>query len=131
MDFIYSKENSTSINYLKYSAVVLYFVFVYTGTVRVDIGYLTELNNESLFTNFTSASLEEFDKQRRIFTEELVDGKRITYVVRGVDCMEEYAEENVTVMIDLSPPVINNLWLTKGDVLNISVHSVVELHNLT
>lgn len=45
--------------------------------------------------------------------------------------MEEFAEDNVTIMIDLSPPVINNLWLTKGAILNISVHSVLELQNLT
>lgn len=59
------------------------------------------------------------------------DGKRLTYFIRGVDAVGEYAEDNVTAMIDLSPPVIQNLWLTKGALVNISVHSVLELMDLT
>lgn len=66
-----------------------------------------------------------------IRNESLDDGKRFTFYIRGVDAVESYAEDNVTVMVDLTPPVIENLWITKGDILNLSVHDVLELNKMT
>lgn len=66
-----------------------------------------------------------------IINEDLEDGKQLTFLIRGYDVMQNYGEDNATVTIDLSPPEISNLWLTKGDMLNISVHSIEELNEIT
>ncbi|XP_060596240.1 uncharacterized protein LOC132750310, partial [Ruditapes philippinarum] len=102
------------------------------GIIRFEIAYLTEFQNSSTFSSFQRVPDEYFHSQKMIYTDEkLIDGKRLTYCIRGYDVVGEFAEDNVTVMIDLSPPVIQNLWLTKGDLVNISVHSVLELKELT
>ncbi|XP_060604506.1 uncharacterized protein LOC132757271 [Ruditapes philippinarum] len=102
------------------------------GVIRFEIAHLTEFQNSSTFSGFQRVPDEYFHSQKMIYTnEELIDGKKLTYRIRGYDAVGEYAEDNVTVMIDLSPPVIQNLWLTKGDLVNISVHSVLELKELT
>lgn len=108
-------------------------ISTFSGIVRFDIAYRVEMNAH--FTNYfdyTQIPDEYFHSQKMIYAdEELIDGKKITYTIRGVDAVDEYAEDNVTVMVDLSPPIIQNLWLTKGDLVNISVHSVLELEDLT
>ena len=99
--------------------------------VRYEIARQVEFNGNA--TNFTFQPVPDiyFHSQKMLYTnEELVDGKKLTYRVQAYDVMNEYAEDSVTVMIDLSPPVIQNLWLTKGDLVNISVHNVLELKEL-
>ena len=104
----------------------------YSGIIRFETAYTVELHNISKYNDFTPIPDEYFHGQKMIYTnEKFIDGKRLTYFVRGYDAIGEFAEDNVTVMIDLSPPVIQNLWLTKGNLLNISVHSVLELNELT
>ena len=61
----------------------------------------------------------------------LSDGDTVRFWVRAYDVRSEFLEENVTVHIDTSKPVIQNLWLTKGDRLNVSVHHVEELKEMT
>ncbi|XP_046345841.2 uncharacterized protein LOC124126446 [Haliotis rufescens] len=61
----------------------------------------------------------------------LVDGDSLRYWIRAYDVREEYLEETVTVHIDTSPPIIENLWLTRGDRLNVSVHKIEELSTMT
>ena len=50
--------------------------------------------------------------------------------IRASDITDTFADDFVTVKTDLSPPIIENLWLTRGDRLNISVHNVEDLTNL-
>ena len=59
------------------------------------------------------------------------DGETLTFWVRAYDIRGVYDEESVTIHVDSSPPVIDSLWLTKGDVLNISVHGINELELMT
>ncbi|XP_071082513.1 uncharacterized protein [Haliotis cracherodii] len=61
----------------------------------------------------------------------LVDGDTVRFWVRAYDIRRELLEESVTVHVDTSPPVIENLWLTRGDRLNISVHRVEEFNEMT
>ena len=48
-----------------------------------------------------------------------------------MDAVESFAQDNITTMVDMSPPVVENLWITKGDLLNLSVHNVLELNELS
>ncbi|XP_025086754.1 uncharacterized protein LOC112559633 [Pomacea canaliculata] len=61
----------------------------------------------------------------------IVDGQSLTFWVRAYDIREDYYEENLTVHVDSSPPVITNLWLTKDNFENISVHGLEELKTMT
>ncbi|XP_053390115.1 uncharacterized protein LOC123523221, partial [Mercenaria mercenaria] len=101
------------------------------GIVRFEIAFLVEINKQLTYTSFVPVPDEYFHSQKMIYgNEKLIDGKKLTYTIRAFDIVDEFAEDNVTVMIDLSPPVIQNLWLTKGTFENISVHSVLELTDL-
>ncbi|XP_060572684.1 uncharacterized protein LOC132730723, partial [Ruditapes philippinarum] len=101
------------------------------GIVRFDIARIVEVDGKTDYISFEPVPDDFFKLEKMVYTdEEFVDGKKLTYFIRGIDAVGEFAEDNVTVMIDLSPPVIQNLWLTKGDWANISVHSVLELNKL-
>ncbi|XP_046562882.1 uncharacterized protein LOC124271765 [Haliotis rubra] len=76
---------------------------------------------------FTSQGLN----QSQTITPSLVDGDTVRFWVRAYDIKREFLEERVTVHIDTSPPVLENLWLTRGDRLNISVHSAEEFSEMT
>ncbi|XP_053400998.1 uncharacterized protein LOC128557563 isoform X2 [Mercenaria mercenaria] len=107
-------------------------IFNIKGIVRFEIAYHTEVNGQLTYTNFTPVPDKYIRSQNMTYeNEKFIDGKKLTYKIRAFDIVGEFAEDNVTVMIDLSPPVIQNLWLTKGTFENISVHSVIELTDLT
>ncbi|XP_046570898.1 uncharacterized protein LOC124279138 [Haliotis rubra] len=69
--------------------------------------------------------------QHQTITPVLVDGDTVRFWVRAYDVRRELLEESVTVHVDTSPPVIENLWLTRGDRLNITVHRVEEFNEMT
>lgn len=58
------------------------------------------------------------------------DGDKLIVTIRAYDLLENYRDEQVTVYKDATPPMISNLWLTKGDRINISVHSVEEFNDM-
>ena len=60
-----------------------------------------------------------------------MDGDTLTFWVRAYDIRSEYDEESVTFHVDSSPPIIENLWLTKDHILNLSVHGIDELSQMT
>ncbi|XP_071084119.1 uncharacterized protein [Haliotis cracherodii] len=76
---------------------------------------------------FTSQGL----RQSQTIKPSVVDGDTVRFWVRAYDIKSDMKEESVTVNIDTSPPVIENLWLTRGDRLNISVHNVEEFAEMT
>ncbi|KAL8561571.1 hypothetical protein ACOMHN_024807 [Nucella lapillus] len=59
------------------------------------------------------------------------DGDTLTFWVRAYDIRSMYDEESVTVHVDSSPPIIEDLWLTKDHTLNLSVHGLEELNEMT
>ena len=59
------------------------------------------------------------------------DGDMLNVTVQAYDILGEYNEETIIVYRDATPPIIQNLWLTKGDSRNISVHSVTDFTQLT
>ncbi|XP_071079258.1 uncharacterized protein [Haliotis cracherodii] len=68
--------------------------------------------------------------QSHTISPTLVDGDTFRYWIRAYDVRGEYLEETVTVHIDTSPPIIENLWLTRGDRLNVSVHNIDEFNQM-
>lgn len=52
------------------------------------------------------------------------DGYRLDITVRAYDIFDGYIEDTTTVYKDTSPPSIKDLWLTNGDRVNISIHSI-------
>ncbi|XP_071082542.1 uncharacterized protein [Haliotis cracherodii] len=74
--------------------------------------------------NFQSQGLT----QHQTVTPVLVDGDTFRFWVRAYDIRRELLQESVTVHVDTSPPVIENLWLTR---VNISVHKVDKFNEMT
>ncbi|KAK3612506.1 hypothetical protein CHS0354_024476 [Potamilus streckersoni] len=99
------------------------------GIVRFDVGY--EKIYESNIEYITFKSISDIHAESVDLKEDIIDGKRLVIHVRAYDIMGKFAEDTVNVTIDTSPPVIKNLWLTRGDRVNISVSSVREFTNLT
>lgn len=60
-----------------------------------------------------------------------IDGDRLDITVRAIDIFNQTLDENLTVFRDATPPIIENLWLTKEDRLNISVHSLEDFAQMT
>ncbi|XP_046572274.1 uncharacterized protein LOC124280399 isoform X2 [Haliotis rubra] len=75
---------------------------------------------------FTSQGLN----QSQTITPSLVDGDTVRFLMRAYDIKSEFHEEHVTVHIDTSPPVMENLWLNRSGILNISIHRVEELQDV-
>ena len=59
------------------------------------------------------------------------DGNRLDITVRAFDIFEKFAEDTITVFKDTSPPRIDNLWLSRGDRMNISVHNIEDFTKMT
>ncbi|WAR06111.1 hypothetical protein MAR_021480 [Mya arenaria] len=107
-------------------------IFPLVGIVRFDLAYSETYEAITTEEPFNQTTQTEFNQQRaEVNGISIQDGKRVTFTVRGYDIVGAYAEDNVTVWIDTSPPVIENLWLTRGDIVNISVHNVTELAAMT
>ncbi|XP_055958814.1 uncharacterized protein LOC130014035 [Patella vulgata] len=68
--------------------------------------------------------------QQETITPVLKDGDTLRYFIRAYDILSQYKEESLTVHFDSSPPVIENLWLTKGDEVNLAVHGFEELDKM-
>ena len=103
-----------------------------SGVVRFETNYVETFEGINTSSAFIVVPNEYFFDQRMIYRGlSLDDGKRFVFHIRGYDVMGVFAEDNATVWIDKSAPVIENLWLTRGDFLNISVHNVTELEDLT
>ncbi|WAR05117.1 hypothetical protein MAR_020486 [Mya arenaria] len=102
------------------------------GIVRFELAYLETYDGKTTKVPSTAVTQFEFNQQQiEIDNIALLDGKKVQFTLRGYDVMDAYAEDNATVWIDTSPPVIENLWLSRGDIINISVHNVAELANMT
>ena len=76
-------------------------------------------------------SVSNIHNQYDLLTVNWADGDMLNAVVRPIDIFDKYIQENVTVYRDASPPVIEDLWLTRGDRLNISVHRIEDFRDMT
>jgi hypothetical protein len=77
------------------------------------------------FRLFTSLPASQLKDEFEMLTIDWSDGDMLNVTVQAYDILGEYNEETIIVYRDATPPIIQNLWLTKGDRRNISVHSVL------
>ena len=79
--------------------------------------------------SFTATT--DVESQRGSITVPWDDGNRLDITVKAIDIFEKYIEDTITVYKDASPPRIDELWLSRGDHVNISVHSVEDFSKMT
>ncbi|ESO83749.1 hypothetical protein LOTGIDRAFT_168990 [Lottia gigantea] len=60
----------------------------------------------------------------------LQDGDTVKFYIRAYDIVDFYLEEIISLYFDTSPPVVKDLWLTKGDKVDISIHEFQDLNKL-
>ncbi|CAC5386461.1 unnamed protein product [Mytilus coruscus] len=78
---------------------------------------------------FTSVS--NIYNQYDILTLDWADGDQLTATVKAIDVLDKTNQETIVVYRDATPPIIENVWLTKGDRLNVSVHSLEDFTKMT
>lgn len=124
--------NKTFRNSLKLKIVFIRITEFISGIVKFETSFTEIYGNNITLSDFVVIPDQYFYEERTLYTEiDHSDGKQITFYIRGYDVMGSSAEDNVTIWFDKSPPLIENLWLTRGDNLNISVHNVTGLDELT
>ena len=103
----------------------------FPGIVKFEIGYDVFYDGNSQFISYVGIPSEYFHMQKMFISETLLDGMRLQFYIRAYDAMDKYLDDVINVTCDFSPPVIKDLWLTKGDRLNITVHNLLELNEIT
>ena len=99
------------------------------GTTRFEIAYTVFFEGAQEFYPFNETS--DFYSEMSDIPEGMLDGKRLRIHVRGYDITNTFVEDTVNVTADSSPPIIEDLWLTRGDKVNLTVHNLLELSQLT
>ncbi|XP_061176006.1 uncharacterized protein LOC133184957 [Saccostrea echinata] len=88
-------------------------------------------DGESLKDSRPLSSVNDISTESELLTMNWSDGNKAVITVVAVDIFNKTLNDTVTVYRDASPPVIENLWLTRGDVLNVSVHRLEDFRNMT
>ncbi|XP_062616047.1 uncharacterized protein LOC134277752 [Saccostrea cucullata] len=79
--------------------------------------------------NFTR--VHDLEDESEFLTLNWTDGDKADITVRAVDIFDKFLDETVTIYRDATPPHIEQLWLTRGDRLNISVHNMEDFAKMT
>ena len=108
----------------------LYFFILSSclGITRFQVAY--NVTYESDTTQYPLADLDDMNTESQLIKIDIVDGMRLDIQVRATDILGSFADDFIKVKVDMSAPVIEDLWLTRGDRLNISVHNVEDLAKL-
>lgn len=107
-----------------------YWYFLRSGCVDFMISYIVDTGSSVRdFKIFTSVhNIQQESEELQIVW---LDGDKLDVTVRAVDIFNKTLDENVTVFRDATPPIIENLWLTRGERLNITVHSLEDFAQMT
>lgn len=100
-----------------------------TGIVKFEIKY--EVYGPYLKANQSFTQTANVLSQAEYLNITWEDGYRLDITVKALDILNIYKDDIISVYKDVSPPVIQNLWLTKGDRVNISVHSTEDFSKMT
>ena len=99
-----------------------------SGITRFQFAY--NITFEEKTSQYPFEDIDDMSTESQSFDILIHDGMKLDIQIRASDITNTFADDFVTVKTDLSPPVIVDLWLTKGDRLNISVHNIEDLSNL-
>lgn len=81
------------------------------------------------FRNFSSVpNIQDESEELKVIWS---DGDKLDITVRAIDFFDKILDDTVTVYRDATPPEIEDLWLTRGDRYNISVHSLEDFSKMT
>ncbi|XP_076085327.1 uncharacterized protein LOC143056126 [Mytilus galloprovincialis] len=104
------------------------------GIVNFQVSYeveSTDLKHTSFKDSRPFTSVSDIENQFDVLTLNWTDGDRLTATVKAIDILDKTDQETIIVYRDTTPPIIENLWMTKGDRLNISVHSLEDFTKMT
>nr|XP_034332757.1 uncharacterized protein LOC105327902 isoform X2 [Crassostrea gigas] len=76
-------------------------------------------------------SVQDISTESEFLTLNWSDGDKAVITVIAVDIFNKTLNDTLTVYKDASPPVIENLWLTRGERLNVSVHRLEDFTEMT
>ena len=105
-----------------------YETYLFPGIVNFK--YKTSLTDDTGELDSQEAFVSNIEQYKELSVP-WKDGNKLEFTVYAIDIMGEQNSEKVTVYKDSSHPVVEDLWLTKGDRLNISVHSVEDFKEMT
>jgi hypothetical protein len=90
-----------------------------------------EVHDPSLKDSRPLTSVADIYDQHDILTLNWADGDRLTTTIKALDVLGESNQDTIVVYRDATPPIIQNLWLTRDDRLNISVHRIEDFSEMT
>ncbi|CAH1249044.1 SCARF2 [Branchiostoma lanceolatum] len=99
------------------------------GVTQFQVAFGKDHAGGSTLTSASSWSAGDLNTQYSSSVSK-VDGDTVKIWVKAKDIMNNEITDSVTVHIDSSAPVIENLWLASGDETNIVVHNAVELYEM-
>ncbi|KAK3103765.1 hypothetical protein FSP39_021725 [Pinctada imbricata] len=78
-----------------------------------------------------NTSVSNIQNQYEDLTISWDDGNKLETNLTAIDFIGAFNDDTITVYKDSTPPVLENLWLTRGDRLNISVHRIEDFQEMT
>ncbi|XP_071123173.1 uncharacterized protein [Mytilus edulis] len=97
----------------------------------VDFQVSFQVHSPLLKDSRPLTSVSDIHNQYDILKVNWADGDRLTSTVRALDVLGKFNEDTIIIYRDVTPPVIENLWLTRGDRVNISVHRIEDFTQMT
>ena len=76
-------------------------------------------------------SVSSIHNQYDILPLNWIDGDRLTTTVKAIDVLGMSNQDTIVAYRDATPPIIENLWLTRGDRVNIYVHRIEDFNQMT
>ena len=76
-------------------------------------------------------SVKDISTESETFTMNWTDGDKAVITVVAKDIFNQTLNDTLTVYRDSTPPIIENLWLTRGERLNLTVHRLEEFTEMT
>ena len=98
------------------------------GIVAFQVAYNVTFAQETRQYDFIE--VDNIYTESFTFAENVSDGMRMDILIRALDIFGSFADDVIKVKVDTSPLVIEQLWLTRGDRKNISVHNLEDLTKL-
>lgn len=100
-----------------------------SGIVQFEVGYDVFSPNLSDFQNLTITPDKHV--QSELLNIVWNDGDKLILTVKATDLIGGSNNDTIIIYRDTTPPFIDDLWLTRGDRLNVSVHYLKELTEMT
>ncbi|CAC5414424.1 unnamed protein product [Mytilus coruscus] len=99
------------------------------GIVQFEVGYDVFSPNLSDSQNLTI--MPDKHVQSEVLNVVWNDGDKLILTVKATDLIGSSNNDTIIIYRDTTPPFIDDLWLTRGDRLNVSVHYLKELTEMT